>query len=295
MSNVQQSHILSDIQQHQHRFSSPNVINQQSQFGRNSFNGRQNFQQQPSVSVAFPPLTSVVQNARFQQQPPTNQPPPNFRPQLGNARQVNFFQQFLIRSKFIPKLFFLSQPQSAPQQAQLKQTQFQRSVLNQVGQPAFNQQQQTQYNPFAQQQQQQLPIQQFGGFQDSFGQFRPNAAPLTQQAPIQSQQQFNQVRFPSQQQSAFLPQPAFQQSPQPSRLIQSPATNQNGPSFESFNNFQQQQPQQQLQQQPQQLPFLLPTQALPNEQRSNIFLDTRSEEQRLRELKDRQKLSLLWS
>lgn len=293
MSNVQQSHILSDIQQHQHRFSSPNGINQQSQFGRSNFNGRQNFQQQPSVSVAFPPQTSVVQNARFQQQPPNNQPPPNFRPQLSNARQVNFFQQFLIRSKFIPKLFFLSQPQSAPQQAQLKQTQFQRSVLNQVGQPTFNQQQQqTQYNPFAQQQQQQLPIQQFGGFQESFGQFRPNAAPLTQQAPIQSQQQFNQVRFPNQQQSSFLPQPAFQQSAQPSRLIQSPASNQNGPSFESFNNFQQQQqqPQQQLQQQPQQLPFLQPTQALPSEQRSNIFLDTRTEEQRQRELKDRQKL-----
>ncbi|CAO1324501.1 unnamed protein product [Diamesa serratosioi] len=144
LSNVQQSQILSDIQQHQHRFSSSNTINQQSQFGRNNFNGRQNFQQQPSVSVAFPPQTSV--------------------------------------------------PQLVPQQAQLKQTQFQRSVLNQVGQPAFNQQQQqTQYNPFAQQQQQQqLPIQQFGGFQESFGQFRPNAAPLTQQAPIQSQQQFNQ-------------------------------------------------------------------------------------------------------
>ena len=297
MSNVQQSQILSDIQQHQHRFSSSNVINQQPQFGRNSFNGRQNFQQQPSVSVAFPPQTSVVQNARFQQQPPNNQPPPNFRPQLSNARQVNYFHQFLIRSKFIPKLFLISQPQSAPQLAQLKQTQFQRSVLNQVGQPAFNQQQQqTQYNPFAQQQQQQqqLPIQQFGGFQESFGQFqnRPIAAPLTQQAPIQSQQQFNQVRFPAQQQqSSFLPLPAFQQLAQPSRLIQSPTSNQNGPAFESFNNFQQQQqqPQQQLQQ-PQQLPFLLPTQALPNEQRSNIFLDTRTDEQRQRELKDRQKL-----
>lgn len=73
-----------------------------------------------------------------------------------------------------------------------------------------------------------------------------------------------------------MPQANFQT--EPNRLIQ-------GPQFNvPVNNFQ---PQPQLQQQN---PFIQPTQALPLEQRANLFHDTRTDEQRQREFLGRQKL-----
>lgn len=148
----------------------------------------------------------------------------------------------------------------------IRQTQFQRSVHNQVGQPGFNQppqfnqfQPQTVNNPFA---------------QDQFFN-RPVASPLIQQQqlPVRQQQNFlpnGQIQFPSQ--GPFIPQNNFQ--PEPSRLIQ-------GPQFNA--------PQNNFQQSPQ-IPFLQPNQALPLEQRANVFQDTRTDEQREREFLARQKL-----
>lgn len=263
LTQTQQNHILTDIQQHQHRF---NVHQNQPPQFRNQFNGRQqpSFVQQPSQSFAFPPQTSPIQNARFQQQLPNQQPPPAFRQ---NIRAVNPFTQFHILSKFIP---FSRQPPVAPAPPQnIRQTQFQRSVHNQVGQPGFNQppqfnqfQQQTVNNPFAQ--------------QELFNSFnRPIASPLIQQQqqlPVRPHQNFlpnGQLQFPSN--NPFVPQNNFQ--PEPSRLIQ-------GPQFNvPQNTFQQPQS-----------PFLQPTQALPLEQRANLFHDTRTEEQRRQELQLRQKL-----
>jgi uncharacterized surface protein with fasciclin (FAS1) repeats len=254
---VQQNHILTDIQQHQHRF---NVHQNQPQF-RNQVNGRQQpFVQQQSQSFAFPPQSAPAPAVKFQQLP-AHQAPPAFRP---NVRQVKPFAPFPVISKLIS---FLKQPPVAPPQA-LRQTQFQRSVQNQVGQVSFNQPppfspfpQQTINNPFAAQEQ-------FNNFN------RPVATPLIQQQqlPVRPQQNFfpnGQIQFPSQ--GAFAPQTNFQ--PEPSRLITGPQFNAPQSTF----------------QQPQS-PFLQPSQALPLEQRANIFHDTRTEEQRQKEFVLRQKL-----
>lgn len=271
LTQTQQNHILTDVQQHQHRF---NV--QQPQF-RGQLNGRQqNFVQSPSQSFAFPPVTSVV-NQRFQQPPPNNvqQPPPAFRHNV-RPQQVKKpfrpFAQFHILTKFIP--FFLQQPAAPPQN--IRQTQFQRSVQNQLGQVSFNQapqfnqfQQQTVNNPFAIQ-------------QDSFSNFnRPSAAPLIQQQPpIRTQQNFlpnGQIHFPSQ--TPFISQQNFQPN-----QFNAPQNNFQQPQV----NFLPQQPQANFQQP--QSAFLQPSQALPSEQRANVFQDARTEEQREQENQLRQKL-----
>lgn len=260
LTQIQQNHILTDVQQHQHRF---NVHpNQQAPPFRNQFNGRQqSFVQQPSQSFAFPPQTTVIQNSRFQQQPLSQQPPPSFRP---NLRQVKFsFAPFHFLGKFIP--FFSQPPPPVPQPApqNIRQTQFQRSVQNQIGQVSFNQpqpqfnqfQQQAVNNPFAQ--------------RETFNNFnRPIASPLIQQQqlPVRPQQNF----LPNgqfQQQNPFAPQNNFQQEQSRQQFVA------------PQNNFQ-----------PPLNPFLQPSQALPLEQRGNLFVDSRTEEQRKKEFELRQKL-----
>lgn len=114
-------------------------------------------------------------------------------------------------------------------------------------------------------------------FKDVNG-FGPIAAPLVQQPPIRPQQNFfpnGQAQFPPQQQSQaqFPPQQQAQVHfpPQQKPQVQQP------PIFTSF--------------QPQvHNPFVQATQSLPLEQRSNIFLDPRTEEQRRNEELARQKL-----
>lgn len=254
---------MTDVQQH-HRFNVP-----QGQF-RNQFNGRQQaFVQQPSTnSFAFPPQSPPIQNARFQQQLPNQQPPPGFRQ---SVRQVTSFAPFPIIKRLIN---FLIQPPVAPQQApqNTRQTQFQRSVQNQVGQATFNQQQQQpQFNQF-QQQTVNNPFAHQEQFNNNFN--RPIASPLVQQQqlPIRPQQNFlpnGQIQFPPQ--SSFIPNNFQQELP---RAVQ-------GPPFNA--------PQTNFQQSPQ-IPFLQPNQALPLEQRGNIFLDSRTEEQRKQEAQLRQKL-----
>lgn len=256
---MQQNHILTDIQQHQHRF---NVHQNQPQF-RNAANGRQQpFVQQQSQSFAFPPQPAAPAPAVKFQQLPAHQAPPAFRP---SVRQVKPFTPFPVISKLIS--FFKKQaplapappPPPPPPQA-LRQTQFQRSVQNQVGQVSFNQPppQFTPFNnPFAAQEQ-------FNNFN------RPVATPLIQQQqlPVRPQQNFfpnGQVQFP---------QPVINFQAEPSRLITGP---QFGAPTATF-------------QQPQQIPFLQPSQALPLEQRANVFHDTRTEEQRQKEFLIRQKL-----
>lgn len=283
----QQNQILSDIQQHQHRFAvhQNQNQNQNPQFNRN-FNGRAppSFVQQPSISVAFPPQTSTLTNNRFQQQLPSHSPPPTFRP-LNNGRQVNNIIQHHTQTNFVPN--FLIQQSQTPQQQSLtqnlnqqRQTHFQRSVHNQVGQPGqFNAQpQQTNFNPF----QQNAPFtEQFGNFQN-----RPQAAPLTQQ---NTQQQFvpltnNIVRFPNTQQSPIqnnfaLPQAQISQVPvaQPVQTIRQNVNNFVPQNVAPIGNFQPNQ-------------FVQPTQSLPVQQRQNIFRDTRTDEDREREQRERQKL-----
>lgn len=273
LTQLQQNQILTDVQQHQHRFN----LNSNPQFRNQQFNGRQqpNFVQQQSQSVAFPPQT-----ARLQQLPPNQQPPPAFRP---NVRQVNSFTPHIPLFVRLLKLLFTQNPVPVAPQQNIRQTQFQRSVQNQVGQagfnqpqPQFNQFQQTANNPFAQQEQ----------FQ-SFN--RPVASPLIQQQqlPVRPQANFhpsNQIAFPQQQQTPFIPNNF---APEPSRQVQSPQFNAPQGNFQQQNTFQQ--PQNNFQQ-PQRNPFLQSSQALPLEQRANLFLDSRTEEQRQKEQQLRQKL-----
>ncbi|KAG5676011.1 hypothetical protein PVAND_005866 [Polypedilum vanderplanki] len=109
LTQVQQNHILTDIQKHQHRFN----VQQQSQV-------RNQFVQQPQQPFVFP---QQQQQPRFvptqQQLLPNNQSPPSFR-------QIPSVQQ--------------------PPQV-IRQAQFQRSVHNQVGQVSFNQQPPPQFLP----------------------------------------------------------------------------------------------------------------------------------------------------
>lgn len=232
---MQQNHILTDIQKHQHRYN----VNQQPQPQfRSQFNQFAPQQQQQQQSFAFPPQVQQVNQPRFQQQQlPNQQPPPAFRQQVKNNHfptSQNFNYNFFKQPSVIP---------AAPQNN--RQTQFQRSVHNQVGQFSFNPQ-------IAQPQFVQQPN------------FAPISSPLIQQQqpPVRPPQNFfpnNQVQFPQQVQN----QQNLQQIPQ------------------------QQFSQQNIQQQN---PFLQPTQSLPLEQRSNVFFDTRTEEQRQREEQARQKL-----
>ncbi|XP_070496612.1 eukaryotic translation initiation factor 4 gamma-like [Chironomus tepperi] len=212
LNHVQQNHILTDIQKHQHRF---NV--QQPQL-RNQFGGF--VQQQSQQSFAFPQPQTNPNTRFFPSQPQPSQ-------QLPNQQPPQLFRQ--------PSIQAPVQPQN---------TQFQRSVQNQVGQVSFNQPQPQFLAP------QSGPI-----FKDANG-FGPIAAPLVQQPPIRPQQNFfpnGNVQFAPQQQS--------QQPP-------------------VFTNFQPQN----------QNPFIHQSQSLPLEQRSNVFFDTRTEEQKRNEELGRQKL-----
>lgn len=251
---------MTDIQEHQHRF---NV--QQPQF-RGQFNERQqNYAQSPSQSFAFPPVNGV------------QQPPPAFRHNIRPQQVKNPFRPFTrfhFLNKFIP--FFLQSPVAPP--LNLRQTQFQRSVQNQLGQIPINQPQhfnqfqpQSLNNPFVVQ-------------EPSFNNLnRPATAPLIQQQPpIRPQQNFlpnGQIHFPSQ--SPFIAQQNFQQNqyvaPQTNFQLQ-PQVNFPPPQV----NFQ-------PREQPQSA-FLQSHQALPTEQRANVFHDARTEEQRQQEIELRQKL-----
>jgi hypothetical protein len=246
---LQQNHILSDIQKHQHRF---NVHQQQPR--QQPFN---QFQQQPQQPFVFPQQTAP-QQARFQQQLPLQQSPPAFR-----QVKSNFF--FPPQQNF--EFNFFKQPSVIPAPQNVRQTQFQRSVHNQVGQFNFNPQ-------IAQPQFVQQPT-----FQDPATNFAPIASPLVQQPPIRPPQNFfpnNPVQFPQQQQQpAQIQQPRLQIPFQQQAQIQQPRV---------------QQPPQFIPQQPFQNPFIQPTQSLPLEQRANVFLDHRTDEQRQKEEIARQKL-----
>lgn len=245
---MQQNHILTDIQKHQHRY---NVHQQPQPQFRSQFNqfAPQQQAQQTQQSFAFPPQVQQPNQPRFHgQQLPNQQPPPAFRQQVKNTHfpsSQNFNYNFFKQPSVIP---------AAPQNN--RQTQFQRSVHNQVGQFSFNPQ--IAQPQFVQQQN-----------------FAPIASPLIQQQqlPLRPPQNFfpnNQVQFPQQNQQQVQQQQP--QIPQQQNLQQIP---------------QQQFSQQNIQQQN---PFLQPTQSLPLEQRSNVFFDTRTEEQRQREEQARQKL-----
>lgn len=243
---------MSDIQKHQHRF---NVHQQQP---RQQFNQFQ--QQQP---FAFPPQQQQPiqqqQQARFQQQLPLQQSPPAFR-----QVKSNFF--FPPQPSF--DYNFFKQPSVIPAPQNTRQTQFQRSVHNQVGQFTFNPQ-------IAQPQFVQQPV-----FQDPATNFAPIAAPLVQQPPNRPPQNFfpnNPVQFPQQPQAPQIQQQTRVQIPfQQQQQIQQPRV--------------QQPPQFLPQQQPFQNPFIQPTQSLPLEQRANVFSDPRTDEQRQKEEIARQKL-----
>lgn len=170
MTNLQQNHILTDIQKHQHRF---NVHQQQI---------RPQFNQQ---SFAFPQQAQNP-NARFQQQLPHQQSPPAFRQVRNNYFFPAASQQLSFDSSFI------SQPSIIPAPQNIRQTQFQRSVHNQVGQISFAQQPQFVQQP---------------AFQEPFNNFAPVASPLVQQPPIRPAQNFfpsQPVQFPQQPQNPFI-------------------------------------------------------------------------------------------
>lgn len=175
LTNLQQNHILTDIQKHQHRFN----LHQQQPI-RPQFN-----QQQFSPQQSFAFSQQSQSTARFQQQLPHQQPPPAFR----QVRNNFYFPQLSFDSSFI------SQPSVIPAPQNTRQTQFQRSVHNQVGQVSFNPQ-------IAQPQFVQQPV-----FQEQFNNFAPVASPLVQQPPNRPPQNFfpsQPVQFPQQPQNPFL-------------------------------------------------------------------------------------------
>jgi uncharacterized surface protein with fasciclin (FAS1) repeats len=239
-------------------------------------------------------LSDIQQHHRFAPPQATNQfNQPGFNRQF-NGRQPPFVQQsqgviFPPQTTVQSSVRFQQLPsqQSAPvfrpipngrqqpQQTLLtqsptaqRQIQFQRSVQSQIGQPGQLTPPQTNFNPF----QQNIPFtEQFGNFQN-----RPVAAPLTQQ-PSQQFPQLNNnnnlVRFPVQNQQQFIQKPSQNPFVQPSETF--PPQNV-APLSGNF--------------QPSSNQFLQPTQALPLQQRQNVFRDTRTEEERVRDMKERQKL-----
>lgn len=177
--------------------------------------------QQAAVSHALPVQRQIVQNTRFQQQP-------SFRALPANVKSLRY-APYPTQTNFNPK-HFPRQPQTLAQAPQ-KQTLFQRSVQNQVGNFQGN------FNPFQQ------PAQQF----HDFGQNRPVAAALTQQPPlVQQNQPFvqngNTVRFPNNQQ-----QQVFGQKNQFHAQTQSDGFQPNNGHFQQQQQQQKQQPNNQFQ------------------------------------------------
>ncbi|XP_055680644.1 uncharacterized protein LOC129788530 isoform X2 [Lutzomyia longipalpis] len=173
---VQQTHILSDIQQHQHRFNIPQSP---------SIPGKTTFFQQPSISVAFPPQTAFVQNRQVNggqgnQFLLAQQQSQNTYRSILPTRQVNSIHQHHTQTNFVPNFQTQTLRQAVP-----PQNQFQRSVQNQVHQS--------------------LP---FGNSQGGFAQpqipgnpdqllLQPQFPPLVDQQQLLTQQQ--NIQFPVQQ------------------------------------------------------------------------------------------------
>lgn len=308
---MQQNNILTDIQQHQNRF-----------------NNQQHFrairQQQPPFITQNQPFSFPQPVPRFTQQLPNQQSAPAFRPNPQAQRQVKQKMSPYARYPLINRFmkFFRQIPPNAQQlQAQPpRQSQFQRSVHNQVGQVSFTQPQPPQFNQFGQQT---FPNNPFV-FQEPLNSFNkaPVAAPLVQpqqQLPLRqapqnflpnSPQQSPPVVFPNNQQqlphhqqlNSFLPPVNFVPKnsfvAEPSRLIQSPQFGSLPVAFPQQQPQQSQQQPQQPQPQPPQLqpivqpfnPFVQPSQSLPLEHKGQLFHDTRTEEQRQRDDQYRLKL-----
>lgn len=294
----QSSNILNDVQQHQQQ----NRFNEQPQF-------RNLRQQQPPFAKQNQPFAFPQQVTRFsQQQLPAQQAPPVFRSnsQVQRPSQVNTFARYPLINRFIR--FFRQTPIAQPLQTQpSRQSQFQRSVHNQVGQPTFNTQHQPpQFNQFGQQT---FPNNPFV-FQEPLNSFNkaPVVAPLVQpqqqQLPVRQVQNFlpnpsppvvfpqptsSQQQLPHQQLNSFVPPVNFVPKnnfiTEPSRLIQSPQIQNPTSAFSPS-----QQPQAIVQPSVAINPFLQATQSLPLETRGTLFQDTRTEEQRQRDATYRQKL-----
>lgn len=302
LNHVQQNNILTDIQQHQNRFN-------QQQFRA----VRQ--QQQPPFITQNQPFNFPQPAPRFTQQLPNQQPAPAFRPNAQPQRQVksmSLYARYPLINRFI-KFFRQNPPNTPAQQPPPRQSQFQRSVHNQVGQVSFTQPQPPQFNQFGQQtfpnnpfvfqeplnsfnkapvvaplvqpQQQQLPLRQ------APPNFLPNSPPPSPPVVFPN----NQQQLPHHQQlNSFLPPVNFVPKnsfiPEPSRLIQSPQFNSLPVAFPQ----QPPPPPPQLHQivQPtvQLNPFVQPSQSLPLEHKAQLFHDTRTEEQRQRDEQYRLKL-----
>ncbi|GAB0100121.1 uncharacterized protein DMENIID0001_161130 [Sergentomyia squamirostris] len=264
---AQQTHILSDIQQHQHRFN----LNQNIKPG--SF-----IQQQPSLSVAFPPQTSIVQNPRLGglSGPPANQyllqqSQNNFRSVLPPPRHSNSIHQHHTQTQFVPNF----NPQTLRQVGIPQPAQFPRSLPNplhqnpQLSSVRYPNQFQVQISPTIGQQ---LPTlttlhQSEGGFPPVGGPqilLQPQNPGLPDQQQLLAQQQTFQ--FPN---TPILQQP--QQQPLQQPLQQHPLLEQPHNPAEQFppHFFQQQ------------LPLL---------QQEQLFRDLRTEEERLRDLKERERI-----
>ncbi|XP_055711971.1 eukaryotic translation initiation factor 4 gamma isoform X1 [Phlebotomus papatasi] len=246
---VQQSHILADIQQHQHRFN----VHQ----GQN-VPGKTTFVQQPSLSVAFPPQTTLVQNR------PVN-------PFIGgHGSQYHLAQQpsqTNYRSILPPRHTLRQTPQS----------QYQRSVQNQLHQSPQFSNVRFPSNPY------QFHI------SPTLGQQLPTLTSLQNQGGFPEQPIVGQPQI-SGQQNQFLLQPQFSQLSEQQQFLQQP--NFQLPSEQPPISHQPL-PQQPLSQQPlltgnfgqhlleQQLPF---------QQQQQLFRDSRTDEERIRDLKERERL-----
>lgn len=136
---AQQTHILSDIQQHQHRFASQNHLfnptQNQKVFGQKIAH---NILIEPSVQTQLPTETTILQMQRGESPFFINQPGPQQQPLQGRFRNPNNLRsnelhaQHLTQTNFIPNfngVVFPQQPlfERNPQQV------FQRSVANQQG------------------------------------------------------------------------------------------------------------------------------------------------------------------
>ncbi|XP_059619141.1 uncharacterized protein LOC132263408 [Phlebotomus argentipes] len=248
---VQQTHILSDIQQHQHRFNlhpGPGVP------------GKGVFLQQPSVSVAFPPQTTLVQNRQvnpfisgqgsqflLSQQPSQNNFKTILPPRLGTG-----VHQHHTQTNFVPNFQTQTLRQVPPGQ-------FQRSVQTQIHQTP-----------------------QFSNVRFPPNQYQIQISPtIGQQLPTLTSLQ-TQGGFPPQPvpQNQFLLQPQFPPLPEQPQFI--------APQQQTFQFPPGQQPQ--LPPISGSFPQQILHQQLPLPQQEQVFRDPRTEEERLRDLKERERL-----
>lgn len=272
---VQQTHILSDIQQHQHRFAAhQNQVfdNQNKNFGQKG----PTVLVEPSIQAQLPTQTSIVPIGLSNQFYLNQQVPNNFR--IGHVQhhtQTNFVPNFSTQQS-LPVQF---PQQSIPDRPITQQQQvYQRSVQNQQFDPQqpFKPSQPlnsplptlllpTQISP-DQQFVQNLPVSHPSTLQNQLflqqGRLPQEIAPQTQLLQVQTSQQIN---------------PQYQQSKVLNGLAPPLFINQQ-PQF-------QQQPQQQQPSQAQYQP-----QPTTSQIQSNVFADPRLEEQRLKELAEKQKL-----